>query len=38
MKINDLDSLFEVCLECKWPLERILAIIVASFDFKLGLE
>ena len=38
VKINDDESIFEVCLEAKWPLEKIFAVLMASFDFKVGME
>jgi hypothetical protein len=38
MKINEFDNLFEICMQRKMETEKLLAILVASFDFKLGLE
>jgi hypothetical protein len=38
MKINDLDGIFEINMQRKMDMEKLLAILVASFDFKLGLE
>lgn len=38
IKINDLDGMFEIKLHRKMDMSKILTILVASFDFKLGLE